>query len=487
MDTPVLGESHTLKYITFDKGCGGMFGKAEKFHLIGIGGYGMSGLARLLLDLGYTVSGSDLAPSDITRHLMEMGAEITFAHDVKNVEGRDVVVYSTAIPEENAELRAGRAKCKVLHRSELLAQFLNAKKGIAVTGAHGKTTTTTMLALIMERAGWDPTALIGGEVQDFSGTARLGRGEYVVAEADESDQSFARYRPWYAIITNVEPDHLEHYDGSFARLLRGYADFVGNIRPQGLLVYSAHDESARDIAQKARCQTITFGIGAGDYRAEDVQLQALTGRFQLVRHNSPLGVIDLRAPGRHNVLNAVAAAALALELGIDFSAVQAALAAFKGARRRFEVLAREPYMVVDDYAHHPTEIRATLAAAAGAGRKRIIAVFQPHRYTRTQYFMEEFAASFARADIVVVDDIFPASEQPIPGVDARILAGKIAARHCGPVLHISGLDAIVQWVSNAWQPGDLIITMGAGDICKAGRKLAEIAQRLAGDSLPKVE
>ena len=357
-----------------------MLGKAEKVHLIGIGGYGMSGLAKLLLDLGYSVSGSDLTQSDITKHLMEMGAEITFEHNEKNVEGRDVIVYSTAIPEENDELKAGRARCKVLHRSELLAQFLNAKTGIAITGAHGKTTTTTMLALIMERAGLDPTALIGGEVQDFSGTARLGRSQYVVAEADESDQSFARYRPRYAIITNIEADHLEHYNGSFAELLKGYEKFVANIHP-GVAADLGRGQTQRNCA-KALCRTKSFGISRGDYRAEAVVLNSLGSQFNLCTGDAFLGPVQLAAPGKHNVLNAVAAAGLAMELGVEFEAIQAALAVFKGAKRRFQILAKEPFMVVDDYAHHHRV--APPWRRPRALRGRIIAIFQPHRYTRTR-------------------------------------------------------------------------------------------------------
>lgn len=465
-----------------------MLGKTEKVHLIGIGGYGMSGLAKLLLDLGYSVSGSDLAQSDITKHLMEMGAEITFEHNVKNIEGRDVIVYSTAIPEDNDELKAGRANCKVLHRSELLAQFLNAKTGIAITGAHGKTTTTTMLAVIMEHAGLDPTALVGGEVQDFSGTARLGHSDYVVAEADESDQSFSRYHPRFAIITNIEPDHLEHYNGSFLELLKGYENFVANIPPQGLLLICAHDLRARQIIPEGHCQTKSFGISRGDYRAESVFLKPLGSEFTLFAGDVPLGSIQLGVPGNHNVLNAVAAAALALELGVEFEAIQFALATFKGAKRRFQVLAQEPYMVVDDYAHHPTEVRVTLEAAKSIAKGRVIAIFQAHRYSRTQYFMDDFASSFAHADIVLFDNIFAASEQPIPGVNAQALAEKTAALHPGQVLHLNGFKPLVQWVSNNWREGDIVLTMGAGDIYKVGHRLVEICQQnLAGNFLPKVE
>lgn len=448
----------------------------------------MSGLAKLLLDLGYSVSGSDLTQSDITKHLMEMGAEITFEHDEKNVRGRDIIVYSTAIPEENNELKAGRANCKVLHRSELLAQFLNAKTGIAITGTHGKTTTTTMLAIIMEKAGLDPTALIGGEVQDFSGTARLGHSQYIVAEADESDQSFARYRPQYAIITNIEADHLEHYNGSFSELLKAYENFVTHVQPQGLLLVSAHDPRGQEIRAKAGCRTMNFGISQGDYRAESIVLTPRGSEFTLYQGRELLGTLHLSVPGNHNILNAVAAAALALELGVNFDAIQAALAVFKGAKRRFQILATEPYMVVDDYAHHPTEVLATLEAAKGMTHGRVIAIFQPHRYTRTQYFIDEFARSFQKADVVIIDNIYAASEQPIPGIDSLSLAAKTAAIHPGQVLQLGGFQAIVQWVSNNWRQGDMVLTMGAGNIYKVAHRLAEIChEHLAGNILPMVE
>lgn len=465
-----------------------MLCKTDKVHLIGIGGYGMSGLAKLLLEMGYSVSGSDLAPSDITKHLTEMGAEISIGHHVKNVEGRDVIVYSTAIPEENDELRAGRERGKILHRSELLAAILNANTGIAVTGAHGKTTTTSMLALILERGGFDPTALIGGEVQDFSGTARLGQSKYVVAEADESDQSFERYRPCYAVITNIEADHLEHYNGSFAELLEGYGTFVAHISSQGFLVVHARDRWIDKIMPRAKCRIISFGLEDGDYRVEDLNLKALGSEFNLYKGKTQVGQIKLEVPGKHNVLNAAAAAATALELGVSFPAIQIALAAFRGAKRRFQVLAREPFIVVDDYAHHPTEVKATLEAAKSLGQSRLIAIFQPHRYTRTKFFLDEFACSFASADIVLIDEIYAASEQPIPKITSKILAEKTAANHSGQVIQVSGIQAISQWVQSNWCPGDVYITMGAGDISKTGHRLAEISGKyLAGNSLPKVE
>ena len=465
-----------------------MLAKTDKVHLIGIGGYGMSALAKLLLEMGYSVSGSDLAPSDITRHLEELGAEISIGHHAGNVRGRDVVIYSTAIPEENDELRAGKEVGKVLHRSELLAEFINSGIGIAVTGAHGKTTTTTMLARIMERGGLDPTALIGGEIQDFSGTARLGKSNYVVAEADESDQSFSRYRPRYAVITNIEADHLEHYNGSFLELLEGYGIFAANIHAEGLLIIPKEDKWIGEILSRSRCRKITFGIGSGDYRADNLTLNALGSQFLLFRGRENLGEVSLNVPGRHNILNALAAAAMALELGVGIAALKEALATFEGAKRRFQILAKHPFMVIDDYAHHPTEIKATLDTAKSIDGGRVVAIFQPHRYTRTKYFMEDFANSFAAADVVLIDDIFAASEQPLPDISAEALAKKTAACHHGLVQYLSGRKAIINWVKHHWRPGDIFLTMGAGDISRVGGELALFCEQyLAGKGLVKVE
>lgn len=465
-----------------------MFGKTDKIHLIGIGGYGMSGLAKLLLEKGHKVSGSDLTPSDITRHLSELGAEIHIGHDVKHVEGRDLVIYSTAIPEDNDELRAAIVKGNAIHRSEMLAQFLNSKIGIAVTGAHGKTTTTTMLAVIMEKGGLDPTALIGGEVLDFSGTSRKGEGKFVVAEADESDQSFSRYRPWYSVITNIEPDHLEHWDDNFERLLEGYASYMRNIKENGFLIVPYRDQWIDKIIHNAPCPTLTFGIEEGYYQAKDVILKPLGSSFKLYRGEDCLGEIELQVPGVHNIKNAVAASGAAVELGIEFSAIRRALAVFMGAKRRFQILLREPYLIVDDYAHHPTEVMATLEAAKNAAQGQVIAIFQPHRYTRTKFFMAEFSRAFSSADIVVLDDIYAASEQPIPGITSQILADKIKENFSGKVVQLSGTNEIVQWVHGNLHPSDIVITMGAGSIWRVSHTLAENCQQeLAGNFLSEVE
>ena len=465
-----------------------MLARTDKVHLIGIGGYGMSALAKLLIEMGHTVSGSDIAPSDITRHLEEMGAEIFIGHHAQNVINRDVVIYSTAIPAENGELLAGKEAGKAYHRSELLADFINSKIGIAITGAHGKTTTTTMLARIMDLGGLDPTAIVGGEVTDFSGTARLGHSEYVVAEADESDQSFSRYRPRYAIITNIEADHLEHYNGSFEKLIEAYGNFIANISGAGLLVVPAGDRWVGGLLERADCRTITFGIGTGNYRAEEIRLSGLGSRFNLWQGKNDLGQIYLNAPGRHNLVNSLGAAAMALELGVELPVVKEALASFKGAKRRFEILAWQPFILVDDYAHHPTEIRATIETAGAIAKGRIIAIFQPHRYTRTKYFLAEFAQAFSAADIVLIDEIFAASEKPLPGISGKVLASLVAANHRGTVKYLPGKEAIVSWINENWRQGDIYLLMGAGDISKVGEILGDFFQPgLAGKGLKNVE
>ena len=455
-----------------------MLSKAKKVHMIGIGGYGMSALAKVLLEQGFSVSGSDITPSEITRNLTEMGAEISYGHSRSNGADCDLAVYSTAISPENDELVAVRERVPVLHRSELLAEFINSRTGLAITGAHGKTTTTTMVALILEKAGLDPTAFVGGEVVDFSGTARMGKGEYVVAEADESDSSFSRYRPWAALVTNIEADHLEHYDDDFAKLLAGYATFLGNVAQEGFVVVPEVDAHIKDVLSAAHCRVVTFGLAAGDYHALSPRLVGRESIFTLVKGGTPLGEVALKVPGIHNIANAVAAAALALELGVDFLAVQEAMVCFKGAKRRFQILFEGDWQVVDDYAHHPTEVVSTLSAAKTVAQGRVIAVFQPHRFTRTRYFFKEFSESFAQADIVLIDKIYAASETPIPGIDSQTLAQMSAEQHQGHVKYIAGQEALTDYLKVIIQPGDLVITMGAGNIWKVSHGLAKYSKEL---------
>lgn len=445
----------------------------KRIHFIGIGGYGMSALARVMLDLGYHVSGSDQKQSKITDKLALEGAVIHLRHDAQYLNGAEMVVYSTAIPADNPELIAANAcGVQLWHRSELLAQFVNGRFGIAIAGTHGKTTTTSMVAKVLAEGQLDPTAFIGGVLEDFDGNSRIGKSEYVVAEADESDNSFLRYRPRMAVVTNVEADHMEHYQGDFKRLLAGYRNFLGNISSEGCAIIFADDKYLGSMLPDNLRKIITYGLLKGDYRAINLETKGWGTSFTVLYHNQSLGEIRLLVPGAHNVENALAAVAVGRELGVPFETIQAGLGEFRGADRRFQfLLAQDGILVVDDYAHHPTEVRVTLKAARSNKPKRVIAIFQPHRYTRTQYFLEDFAESLKDADKVLLQNIYAASEDPLPGISSAALAEKIRA-YGVDVEQVDDVDLIVEKVLNMACPGDLILTMGAGDVTELGHAIA---------------
>lgn len=455
-------------------------------HFIGIGGYGMSGLALVLLKTGYTVTGSDARYNERIARLERAGATVWIGHDPAHVVKADLVVYTTDLPADNPELLAARqAGIRVLHRSEVLAVFINRQAGIAVTGTHGKTTTTSMVALILTAAGLDPTAIIGGDLDAFGGNARVGQGPHVVAEADESDGSFLRYFPSLAVVTNLEPEHLEHYDHQFDNVLAAFRQFLGQVKGDGVVVACADDANvlalARELLGRPGAPRVLFyGLGAGAaWTARDIRPLVGGSTFVALRGGQPLGEVRLAVPGRHNVLNALAAMAAADALGVGFADMVRALAGFRGAKRRFQVVGEAGGVtVVDDYAHHPTEIRATLAAArealaARGGPGRVLAVFQPQRYTRTANLMAEFTACFGDADVLVLTEIYsPAGEKPIPGVSSAVLAAGIAAREGRPVHLLSDKDEIVRFLLAQVQPGDVVLTMGAGDIWQVARDFA---------------
>ncbi|MDW7650683.1 MAG: UDP-N-acetylmuramate--L-alanine ligase [Bacillota bacterium] len=445
----------------------------KRIHFIGIGGYGMSALALVLLDLGYEVSGSDEKQSAITEKLAAEGAVVHQGHSAEYVTGAGLVVYSTAIPEDNAELRAAKdAGMMLWHRSELLAHFVNGRFGIAIAGTHGKTTTTSMVAKVLTKGRLDPTAFIGGILSDFGGNARIGKTEYVVAEADESDNSFLRYRPALAVVTNIEQDHMEHYKGDFDLLLDGYRRFLQNIKPEGTAVLFAEDPYLDTMIPTQIKKLITYGIHKGDFCARRVRTEGWGSRFTVTQRGEELGEIRLYVPGEHNVQNALAAVAVGLELGVSFADVREGLGEFRGADRRFQfLLEKDGIIVVDDYAHHPTEVKVTLKAARANKPKRIIVVFQPHRYTRTQFFLDEFADSFSEADKVFLHKIYAASEAPMPGVSSAELAERVRTRGVD-ARQFDDAEEIVENVLNMARPGDLIITMGAGDITELGHTLA---------------
>ncbi len=459
----------------------------KRVHFIGIGGYGMSGLARVLLARGARVSGSDVRSSDRTRWLAWNGAEVQIGHVARHVAGADLVVYNTDVPADNPELVAARqAGIPVWHRSQVLADLLNHRQGVAVTGTHGKTTTTAMTGLVLVAGGLDPTVLVGGEVLEFgAATARLGHGPWVVAEACESDGTFLRYFPRIAVVTNVEPEHLDHYEGDFRRLLDAFRGFLGNVRPGGLVVACGDHPVVRQLLAglpSGRVRVARYGVEAEDchLRARDVQTGPEGTRFSVWQDGRPLGEVTLAVPGEHNVLNALAALAVGLEVGVPFGVAAQALAGFHGAKRRFQVIHdRDGILVVDDYAHHPTEIRATLRAArqrrGAAGR--VIAVFQPQRYSRTRLLMDEFARAFGDADKVILTEIYaPPGERPIPGVSSAVLAERIAQEEGRPVDLFASREDLIEHLLATVRPGDLVLTMGAGDIWTVARDLARRLQ-----------
>ncbi len=457
--------------------------KVEEFHhvhFIGIGGYGMSAIARVLVDLGYKVTGSDVAMSDLAKKLEAKGATIMIGHNAAHLEGADIVVYSTSIPEDNPELQAAKDKgIPLLHRSQMLARILNERKGVTVAGAHGKTTTTSMIAHVLEECGVDPTYIIGGELVDAGTNAKAGKSDFVVAEADESDGSFLEYRPSYAIITNIEPDHLEHFGGEFANLKKAYADFLGRLKPDGCAVLCVDDQYVRELMPRVDRTIITYGINPeyrqqAEFYATDIVCADRETRCKVWHRDTLLGDLVLSMPGKHNIANALAAIIVSLQASLTFEQIVQALSTFRGAKRRFQIIGEaRDILVVDDYAHHPTEIMATLNGARASGR-RVIAVFQPQRYTRTYFLMEEFSRAFRDADEVIITDIFsPAGEKQIEGVSSSVLVEKIRVNSHPRAKYVPTKEEVQELLVNEIRPGDLVLTMGAGDIWKSAYWLAE--------------
>lgn len=459
---------------------------AEHVHFIGIGGYGMSAIARVMLEKGYKVSGSDMVRQERTDKLAAQGARIYIGHKPEHVAGAQLVVYSTAIAQDDVERRAAEERnIPVIHRSQMLARLLNAGKGVAVAGAHGKTTTSSMIALVMQSCGLDPTYIIGGEIVGLDTNAKAGNGEYVVAEADESDGSFLQYEPHTAVVTNIEPDHLENYDGDFGKLKEAYVQFLSQVKPEGMAVVCVDDPNIRELLPRFdAARLVTYSIGAdrdADYQAFDITPGDRKVSFTVLRRGERLGRVDLSVPGRHNAANALAAIAVCLEAGLAFDRVAEAIRLFRGAKRRFQVIGETGgILVIDDYAHHPTEIQATIAAAKATG-KRIIAVFQPQRYTRTFFLLDAFSRAFPEADEVVITDIYsPAGEQAIEGVSSKRLAELIVRNSNPNTVYLPTKDDVLVWLLERVKPGDLVLTMGAGDIWKTAERLArELSGRYA--------
>jgi len=449
--------------------------KEQWIHMVGIAGAGMSGIARVLKEQGLKVSGSDLQKNGTSSKLEEIGIQIYEGHQSSNIqEGVDLLVISSAVPPENIEVETALQRgIPVLKRGEMLARLANASRGIAVAGAHGKTTTTSMVYTVLESCGTEPTYIAGGELQGSDLNARLGRGEYFVVEADESDASFLALYPHIAVVTNVENDHLDFYK-SFDRIKTAFQKFLQQTDSSGFVLLNGADPCLREISRTASARVLLYGEDSSfDYYLQNWQVQGMGSVFEAYRSGQYLGRVSLSVPGRHNAWNALAAIAVAIELGYSFNTIAASLKNFHGAKRRFQIMGRiGSSVVVDDYAHHPTEIQATIKAAKGLDFERLLVVFQPHRYTRTKLLAQQFAVSFAQADLVIITDIYAAGEKPIPGVDSQMIQ-RLALQAGANTIYMKTQEEIESFIRQEIKNNDLIITMGAGDIWKLGMKLVE--------------
>ena len=445
-----------------------MYGRMRRIHFIGIGGVGMSGIAEVLLTLGYEVSGSDMKASETTERLMRLGGRIFTGHSPANVEEAQVVVFSTAVRSDNPELVAARERgVPVIGRAEMLAELMRMKYGVAVGGSHGKTTTTSMIAAVLARGGLDPTIVVGGRFHAIGSNARLGHGQFLVAEADESDGSFLRLSPAVVVITNIDREHLDHY-GSYEEVRQAFVYFANRVPFYGATVLCADDRGVGEILPRVIRRTLLYGTRPeADVRAAEIALTPHGSRFQVHAFGRERGDVELQVPGRHNVLNALAAVAVGLELDIGFGHIAEALNGFRGVARRFETRGEAAGIrIVDDYAHHPTEIAATLAAARGLGR-RVLVVFQPHRYSRTAALRAEFGAVWSDADRVWVLDVYAAGEAPLPGISGRTLVESARSQGQNHVEEAE-MAGVAAAVAAEARPGDLVLTLGAGDVWKVG-------------------
>lgn len=452
----------------------------HKIHFVGIGGAGMSALAKILVEKGYEVSGSDLHGSELVEKLKELGAKVYEGQAAEHVHGVDAIVVSTAIRDTNPEVvEAKRQGIQKLHRSDINAALLNAAKGIAVAGAHGKTTTTSMLGVALDHAGVSPTIIIGGEVDYLGSNAKLGQGEYLVSEADESDGSFLKLRPHIAVVTNVENDHMDHY-GTMDNIRKAFTQFIENVdKKSGYAVLCFENENIRNIAKQIDRKYLSYAIEQpADYQAAQIETNGAGISFDVMHEGKNLGRVALNIPGRHNVLNAMAAIVTGLSIGVSLEKMAAGLACFHGAKRRFQTKYRgQGIWIVDDYAHHPTEIATTLKAAKQTNPKRLICAFQPHRYTRTQLLHKEYGSCFQGADLLVLTDVYSAGEDPIEGISGETVLAEVTKQTGQDVVYIPKREDMAAYLKSAAQEGDLIMTMGAGDIYKTGEELAELLQK----------
>lgn len=455
--------------------------RVKQIHFVGIGGAGMGGIAEVLLNEGYQITGSDIAENAVTNRLTSLGAKIYFSHQATNIEGASVVVVSSAIKDDNVEVvEAHKNRIPVIQRAQMLAEIMRFRHGIAIAGTHGKTTTTAMISMIYAQAGLDPTFVNGGLVKSAGTNAHLGASRYLIAEADESDASFLHLQPMVSVVTNIEPDHMETYHGDFEEMKQTYVNFLHNLPFYGLAVLCADDPVLTELIPKVGRQVITYGFNENaDYRIENYQQTGFQGHYTVVTPQDERVNVLLNVPGKHNALNATAAFAVAKEEGISNEAILAALADFQGAGRRFDQLGQfirpnGKVMLVDDYGHHPTEVGVTIEAAKkGWENKRIVMIFQPHRYSRTRDLFDDFVQVLSQVDVLIMLDVYAAGEAPIAGADSRSLCRSI--RNLGKVdpIFLAEQENLAQILDQVIQDGDLILAQGAGNVSKLSRQLAE--------------
>lgn len=456
-----------------------MYLKKYHIHFVGVGGIGMSGIAELLLNLGYRVSGSDLQSSDITLRLERLGGRIFIGHSANQIEKADVVVTSSAIRADNPEVAAaGKAAVPVIPRAEMLAELMRLKYSIAIAGAHGKTSTTSIVASVLEKGGLDPTVVIGGKLKSIGVNAVLGKGDFIVAEADESDGSFLKMSPAIAVVTNIDREHLDFYEG-LDEIKEAFLNFIDRIPFYGLAVLCLDNEPVQNIIPKIRKRFTTYGMSVqADIQAKDLKFEGLKSLFTIFHLEKELGPVTLNMPGLHNVYNAMASIAVGIELGIEFSVIQDALATLQGVQRRLEVKGEvQGISVVDDYGHHPTEIKTTLQAIRESwpGR-RLMVVFQPHRYTRTKALFEDFSRAFYQSDMLLVLPIYSAGEPVIPDVEADRLSEAIQRHGHKEVTYRDSFESACTFIKDALKEGDILLTLGAGDVWKVGEMVLKLLE-----------
>ncbi len=453
-----------------------MYHKKYHIHFVGIGGIGMSGIAELLINLGYTVSGSDLQPSDITNRLKEFGATVHTGHQADNIQGADVVVISSAVKASNAEVMAAhQMSIPVIPRAEMLAELMRLKYSVAIAGAHGKTSTTSIVSAVLAEGGLDPTVVIGGKLKSIGTNALLGQGDFIVAEADESDGSFLRMSPAIAVVTNIDREHLDHY-ADLSEIKAAFLSFIQKVPFYGLGVLCLDNEHIQELIPNINNRFVTYGMNSqADVQAKNITFDGLKSRFEAYFQGDRLGRITLNLSGYHNIANAMAGIAVGLELGLSFTVIKSALEKTEGVQRRLEIKGeRDGITVIDDYGHHPTEIKATLQALNDAWpKRRKVVVFQPHRYSRTQALFDEFTRAFYQSDVLLVLPIYAAGEAVIAGVNGHDLCDGIMAHGHKEVICTNSIDATVRELRRILKDEDILLTLGAGDVWKVGEKLLE--------------